>query len=231
MGSLPLEGQTNSLPPGPLSEAKPCLSPKINLSSFLCKGIYSPGGRALRASCPCCPPRGRSCCPSPSSSSVQPWDSVSPHSRLLCWAEQTHGSFWSLSAARKVPWDEEWSQTLLPACWCPWRVQSLALLCSSLASAQPEPQCQKGEHSQRDVPGRFSFFFFSSCRWLAGCDGAEEIQRRKKTGLSPPTSLRKSNLRKFIHDQHTAIAHNFVNGNLVIHNTCVGDICSGVIQY
>lgn len=184
MGRLPLEGQTNSLPPGPLSEAKPCLSPKINLSSFLCKGIYSPGGRALRASCPCCPPRGRSCCPSPSSSSVQPWDSVSPHSRLLCWAEQTHGSFWSLSAARKVPWDEEWSQTLLPACWCPWRVQSLALLCSSLASAQPEPQCQKGEHSQRDVPGRFSFFFHAG-GWQAVME-LKKFREERKLDFLPP---------------------------------------------
>lgn len=142
------------------------------------------------------------------------------------------------------------AQHLLPACqqlsvssisqgWWSWRVQSLALCCSSLAPAQLWTPMPNGRMSTCFHPGQrgmllWDSLFFSLCRWLAGCDGAEEIAQdseKKETWTFSPSSLRKSNLRKFIHDQHTAIAHKFVNGNLVIHNTCVGDICSGVIQY
>lgn len=101
-----------------------------------------------------------------------------------------------------------------------------------------EPRCQTGEYSPALAQGK------EGCSWeILGFFFMQVVGRlwwswRNSSGIRAernpdffPSSLRKSNLRKFIHDQHTAIAHNFVNGNLVIHNTCVGDICSGVIQY
>lgn len=116
---------------------------------------------------------------------------------------------------------------------------SCCLLCTTIpvmasVGCRPLPSPSKEQCSYQ--------IFLWWCLYRSCCravNGAEEIalgsecrdkEKKKKLDFFPSSS-RKGNLRKFIHDQHMAIAHNFVNGNLVIHNTCVGDICSGVIQY
>lgn len=112
-------------------------------------------------------PAGRSCCPTAPSCLTQPWDRVSP----------TGGT----SAVREVPWDEELIQhPACPARWWSWRVQSLALHCSSLASAPHWTPVPNGTIFTCFGTGQRGmllgeFWVFSLCKWLAGCDGAEEI--------------------------------------------------------
>lgn len=163
--------------------------------------------------------------------------------RHLCWAQEIQSSFWVSLCSQEgaMRWGIEPNTFSQPAHPTDGVGGCRALPCPAHPWLQLsfEPHRQTGECSPALTQGKEGcsweiFFSISLCKWLAGCGGAEEIalnSEKKENRTFSPLSLRKSNLRKFIHDQHTAIAHNFVNGNLVIHNTCVGDICSGVIQY
>lgn len=160
----------------------------------------------------------------------------------LCWPKGIQGSFWASLCSQEgaVRWGIGTNTFPQPAHPTDGLGGCRALPCPAHPWLQLsfEPQCQTGECSPAQTRGKEGCsceIFFSFFMWVAGrlwwsWRNSSGFREERKLDIFPP-SLRKSNLRKFIHDQHTAIAHNFVNGNLVIHNTCVGDICSGVIQY